>query len=89
MTLFVSLERGGSIGPLWHATGTNGDAAGARLNKSTINGTTGDTGKPVHREVHIHHSGFSNKLRTSPNADPLAMPLASPPETNEFLSIQE
>ncbi|VDO66827.1 unnamed protein product [Heligmosomoides polygyrus] len=43
MTLFVSLERGGSIGPLWHATGTNGDAAGARSSKSMINGTTGDT----------------------------------------------
>ncbi|VDO97925.1 unnamed protein product [Heligmosomoides polygyrus] len=42
MTLFVSLERGGSIGPLWHATGTNGDAAGARSSKSMINGTTGD-----------------------------------------------
>ncbi|VDO74647.1 unnamed protein product [Heligmosomoides polygyrus] len=27
-SLFVSLERGGSIGALWHATGTNGDAAG-------------------------------------------------------------
>ncbi|VDO87896.1 unnamed protein product [Heligmosomoides polygyrus] len=36
MTLFVSLERGGSIG---HATGTNGDAAGARSSKSMINGT--------------------------------------------------
>ncbi|VDO62530.1 unnamed protein product [Heligmosomoides polygyrus] len=33
-------ERGGSIGPLWHATGTNGDAAGARSSKSMINGTT-------------------------------------------------
>ncbi|VDP23485.1 unnamed protein product [Heligmosomoides polygyrus] len=42
MTLFVSLEREGSIGPLWHATGTNGDAAGARSSKSMINGTTGD-----------------------------------------------
>ncbi|VDO69294.1 unnamed protein product [Heligmosomoides polygyrus] len=44
MTLFVSLERGGSIGALWHATGTNGDAAGARSSKSMINGSTGDTG---------------------------------------------
>ncbi|VDP46740.1 unnamed protein product [Heligmosomoides polygyrus] len=43
MTLFVSLERGGSIGALWHATGTNGDAAGSRSSKSMINGTTGDT----------------------------------------------
>ncbi|VDO84082.1 unnamed protein product [Heligmosomoides polygyrus] len=42
MTLFVSLEGVGSIGPLWHATGTNGDAAGARSSKSMINGTTGD-----------------------------------------------
>ncbi|VDP53684.1 unnamed protein product [Heligmosomoides polygyrus] len=44
MTLFVSLERGGSIGSLWHATGTDGDAAGARSSKSMINGTTGDAG---------------------------------------------
>ncbi|VDO96038.1 unnamed protein product [Heligmosomoides polygyrus] len=44
MTLFVPLERGGSIEPLWHATGTNGDAAGARSSKSMINGTTDDTG---------------------------------------------
>ncbi|VDO94689.1 unnamed protein product [Heligmosomoides polygyrus] len=36
-------ERGGSIGPLWHATGTNGDAAGARSSKSMINGTTWST----------------------------------------------
>ncbi|VDP04361.1 unnamed protein product [Heligmosomoides polygyrus] len=43
MTLFVSLERGGSIGPLCHSIGTNGDAAGARSSKSMINGTTGDT----------------------------------------------
>ncbi|VDO86679.1 unnamed protein product [Heligmosomoides polygyrus] len=41
MTLF---ERGGSIGALWHARGTNGDAAGARSSNSMINGTTGDTG---------------------------------------------
>ncbi|VDP58284.1 unnamed protein product [Heligmosomoides polygyrus] len=40
MTLFVSVERGGSIGPLWHTKGTNGDAAGAHLSKSMINGTT-------------------------------------------------
>ncbi|VDO68990.1 unnamed protein product [Heligmosomoides polygyrus] len=46
MTLFVSLERGGSIGPLWHATGTNGDAAGTRSS-----GTTGDTGDPRKPEV--------------------------------------
>ncbi|VDP38902.1 unnamed protein product [Heligmosomoides polygyrus] len=39
MTLFVSLERGGSIGPLWHATGTNGDAAGARSSKPMIKET--------------------------------------------------
>ncbi|VDP53861.1 unnamed protein product [Heligmosomoides polygyrus] len=45
MTLFVSLERGGSIGPLWHATGTNGDAAGTHSSNSMINGTTGDTGE--------------------------------------------
>ncbi|VDP29720.1 unnamed protein product [Heligmosomoides polygyrus] len=38
----MSLERGGFIGALWHATGTNGDPAGARSSKSTINGTTGD-----------------------------------------------
>ncbi|VDP56121.1 unnamed protein product [Heligmosomoides polygyrus] len=44
VSLFVSLERGVSIEPLWHATGTNGDAAGARSSKSMINGTTGDTG---------------------------------------------
>ncbi|VDP02701.1 unnamed protein product [Heligmosomoides polygyrus] len=44
MTLFVSLERGGSIGPLWHTTGTNGDAAGTRSSKSITNGTTDETG---------------------------------------------
>nr|CDJ94198.1 uncharacterized protein LOC100892795 [Haemonchus contortus] len=32
------------IGPLWLVTGTNGDVTGARSRKSTINGTTGDTG---------------------------------------------
>ncbi|VDP16932.1 unnamed protein product [Heligmosomoides polygyrus] len=37
-------RRGGSIGPLWHATGTNGDAAGARSSKSMINGTTESIG---------------------------------------------
>ncbi|VDP21255.1 unnamed protein product [Heligmosomoides polygyrus] len=47
MTLFVSLERGGSIGALWHVARTNGDAAGARSSKSMINGTTGDTGDTV------------------------------------------
>ncbi|VDO99889.1 unnamed protein product [Heligmosomoides polygyrus] len=45
MTLFVSLERGGSIGPLWQATGTNGDADGDRSSKSMTNGTTADTGE--------------------------------------------
>ncbi|VDP18351.1 unnamed protein product [Heligmosomoides polygyrus] len=44
MTLFVSLKRGGTIEVFWHATGTNGGAAGARSSKSMINGTTGDTG---------------------------------------------
>ncbi|VDO69989.1 unnamed protein product [Heligmosomoides polygyrus] len=45
MTLFVFLGRGVPIGALWHATGTNGDAAGARSRKSMINGATGgDTG---------------------------------------------
>uniref|UniRef100_A0A7I4YVS2 Reverse transcriptase domain-containing protein n=1 Tax=Haemonchus contortus TaxID=6289 RepID=A0A7I4YVS2_HAECO len=55
---FVSLER--FIGPLWLVTGTNGDVTGARSRKSTINGTTGDTGD-VHRDrrydfpvAHIH-----------------------------------
>ncbi|VDP17167.1 unnamed protein product [Heligmosomoides polygyrus] len=51
MTLFVSLERGGSIGALRHATGTNGDAAGARSSKSMINGTTGDTGNMSNDQV--------------------------------------
>ncbi|VDP17735.1 unnamed protein product [Heligmosomoides polygyrus] len=43
MKIYVSLERGGSTGALWHATGTNGDTAGARSSRSMINGTTGDT----------------------------------------------
>ncbi|VDP24502.1 unnamed protein product [Heligmosomoides polygyrus] len=43
MTLLVSVERGGSIGALWHATRTNGGVAGARSSRSMINGTTEDT----------------------------------------------
>ncbi|VDO90512.1 unnamed protein product [Heligmosomoides polygyrus] len=42
MAHFVSLERGGPIGAIWHATGTNGNAAGARSNNSMINATTND-----------------------------------------------
>lgn len=37
MTLFVLFERGGPIGVLWHATGTNEDAAGARSGNSMTN----------------------------------------------------
>ncbi|XGW11544.1 hypothetical protein V3C99_012768 [Haemonchus contortus] len=37
MLILVSLER--FIGPLWLATGTNGDVTGARSRKSTIKGT--------------------------------------------------
>ncbi|XGW22743.1 hypothetical protein V3C99_005176 [Haemonchus contortus] len=40
----VSLERARFTGLLWLATGTNGDVTGARSRKSTINGSTGDTG---------------------------------------------
>ncbi|VDO69306.1 unnamed protein product [Heligmosomoides polygyrus] len=40
----LSLEQGGSIGALWHATGANGHAEGARSSKSIISGTTGNTG---------------------------------------------
>ncbi|VDP56974.1 unnamed protein product [Heligmosomoides polygyrus] len=42
MTLFVSLERKGSIGAPWHAAWMHGEAAGVRLNNSMINGTTDD-----------------------------------------------
>ncbi|VDO74397.1 unnamed protein product [Heligmosomoides polygyrus] len=42
MTMFVFLERGGSIGALWHATWTNADAAGARSSNSMTNGAKGN-----------------------------------------------
>ncbi|VDP59259.1 unnamed protein product [Heligmosomoides polygyrus] len=60
MMLFVSLERGGSIGDLWHATGANGDAAGARSSKSMINGTTGDTGE---EETSEGDPGFGRHIK--------------------------
>ncbi|VDO69746.1 unnamed protein product [Heligmosomoides polygyrus] len=60
MTLFVSLERGGAIGALWHATGTNGDAAGARSSKSMINGTTGDR-RMLHNKTICEFHEFMKK----------------------------
>lgn len=33
---------GGSIGALWHETGSNGDASDAHSCNSMVNGTTGD-----------------------------------------------
>ncbi|VDP09013.1 unnamed protein product [Heligmosomoides polygyrus] len=51
MTLFVHLERGGSIGALLHATVTNGDAAGACSSKSMINETAPDTSDAYAQQV--------------------------------------
>lgn len=56
MALFVSLEPGGSIGVLWHATGTNGDAACAHSTNSMINGKAGDTGDASPTTAHITFS---------------------------------
>ncbi|VDO98971.1 unnamed protein product [Heligmosomoides polygyrus] len=47
VTPFVTLERGGSTGALWHATGTTGDAAGVRSSSSMIIRTTGRTGDDI------------------------------------------